>query len=1125
MHDSRCLSGALSGLVIAVVAVTAGPACQGQQPAAATIPSFFIGSREPAADGQDFLLQTQQLRARFDRVGVEFQLPGGQLSLRFAGADARATAVGTQPLPGRANFLIGDEPQGWRTGLPLFSAIEYRGLYPGVDLRYAISEGRLKSEFVIRAGADPGDIRLSYTNAARIRIEADGSLEVQSDTGRLRESPPVAFQRTGAGRVSVASQYRMLPDGAVGFRIGPYDARYDLIIDPELQFSTLLGGSSLDYATDLAVTAEGEIYLAGWTDSVNFPAVQPLQNRGGSVDAFVVKFNAAATEILYATYIGGSGDDRASSVAVDGAGNVFLTGYTSSTNFPRQAALQNSLAGGRDAFIVKLAASGTSLLFSTYWGGAGQDEGRSVAVDGAGNAYVAGGTYSSNFPVSGAFQNLNAGGQDAFLTKIGATGILHYSTLFGGQADDIANGVAVDAGGSAYITGRTQSANLPALGALQPAPGGGQDAFIAKFSAGGSQLAYSTYLGGTGGGIGSIEEGVDIKVDAAGSAYVVGSTSSTDFPLYNPVQGYYGGGGVDAFVAKLTPDGRNFAYCTYVGGKGSDYGTAIVVDAGGKAIVAGHTSSTNFPAVNPIQASMAGVTDAYVVKLDAIGSAFLFGTYLGGSLSDGATAVGLTPGGLILAAGTTQSSNFPARGALQPWLAGGVDSFLARIADYAPAAPQAVAVSPSVGDGSVQTFDFLYADLNGFDEIQWAYVLFHSQLNQAGGCYVQYKQNENTLWLRNDAGNAWMGPLAAGLPGSLENSQCAIQAQSASVALSGFSLALRLTIAFNPGFSGTKTIYMYAADTSGLNSGWQSRGAWATQLPAPPQSIAAAPPSGSGISQSFAFTFADDNGFQQLGWVYALFNTQLTGSNSCYIQYRQSDNTLWLRNDAGSAWIGPVAVGSSSALENGQCAISAGASSVARQGIALTLTTTLTFKPAFAGPKNIYLYAIDTTGLNSGWQQRGSWTTQAPLAPAAVSAIVPMVASTLQTFSFAFSDGNGYQDLSWTYGLIHSVLNQAGACYAQYKRSDATLWLRNDAGTAWIGPLPAGAAGTLENSQCALHGQMSYASGEGSTMILNLAFSFKPAFNGSKKVYMYAIDSAGLNSGWQQRGTVSIAVP
>ena len=381
-----------------------------------------------------------------------------------------------------------------------------------------------------------------------------------------------------------------------------------------LVYSTYLGGSGDDEAFGIAVDALGSAYVTGYTNSPNFPtpgAVQPV--FGGGSDAFVTKLNPAGAGLVYSTYLGGRYFDVGRGIAVDALGSAYVTGWTLSDNFPTTAGtVQPAFGGFNDAFVTNLNPTG-GFVYSTYLGGSHVDQGYGIAVDALGNAYVTGETVSTNFPTTGTVQPTFGGGfSDAFVTELTPTGTgLVYSTYLGGSSADVGFGVAVDALGSAYVTGGTDSPNFPTTaGAVQPTPGFGGDAFVTKLAPAGTALLYSTYLGGS-----SIDTGVGIAVDAQGSAYVTGATNSPDFPTAGPGESTFGGGVYDAFVTKLAPAGTELVYSTYLGGSDYDVGFGIAVDAQVNAYVTGATASANFPTVGAEQPTFGGVVDAFVAKI------------------------------------------------------------------------------------------------------------------------------------------------------------------------------------------------------------------------------------------------------------------------------------------------------------------------------------------------------------------------------------------------------------------------------------------------------------------------------------------------------------------------------
>ena len=317
-----------------------------------------------------------------------------------------------------------------------------------------------------------------------------------------------------------------------------------------LVYSTYLGGSSLDYGWGIAVDSLGSAYITGYTASTNFPTRNPIQgSNAGSQDAFVTKLNPAGSEIVYSTYLGGSdGNNYGIGIAVDSSGNAYITGSTPSTNFPTMNPIQGANAGIADAYVTKLNPAGSALVYSTYLGGSMDDWGASIAVDGSGNAYVTGRTFSTNFPTVNPIQGSNAGSPDAFVTKLNPAGsAIVYSTYLGGSNEDNGRSIAIDSLGSVYITGETSSTNFPTVNPIQGALAGWSDVFVTRLNPAGSAIVYSTYLGGSDGN----NYGIGIAVDSSGNAYITGETISTNFPTLNPIQGSYGGSG-DVFVTKLS---------------------------------------------------------------------------------------------------------------------------------------------------------------------------------------------------------------------------------------------------------------------------------------------------------------------------------------------------------------------------------------------------------------------------------------------------------------------------------------------------------------------------------------------------------------------------------------------
>ncbi len=486
--------------------------------------------------------------------------------------------------------------------------------------------------------------------------------------------------------------------------MGRYDTSKPLVIDPVLTYSTYLGGTinngNEEHGFGIAIDDAGCAYITGRAESAVFPTSGSLQAFGGGTsDAFVTKLNAAGDALVYSTFLGGSVNDEGHSIAIDSSGIAYVTGPTTSRNFPTANAFQPTPGGGissvGDAFVAKLSPEGNALVYSTYLGGGpfqtgnGDDRGEGIAVDALGNAYVTGSTLSDNFPTLNCFQCTRRGVSDTFVTKFDTAGGLVFSTYFGGANDDRAKGIAVDSTGNAHITGSTASTDLPTANALQSALGGSFDAFVAKFNATGAGLIFSTYLGGSGSdNRGTIHEPIAaITLDSVGNVYLAGTTSSTNFPTVNAHQSSLRGTS-DAYVAKISPTGGALLYSTYFGGTDSagrlDQAFSIALDCADNILITGFTSTQDFPttagAINAVYGGDAG--DAFLVKLNPSrppASQLLYSTYLGGNGTDRGRSLAVDGEGSVYITGLTGSSNFPTANPFQSSRAGSSDAFVSKL--------------------------------------------------------------------------------------------------------------------------------------------------------------------------------------------------------------------------------------------------------------------------------------------------------------------------------------------------------------------------------------------------------------------------------------------------------------
>ena len=623
------------------------------------------------------------------------------LQLEFVGGNRHSHLEGVAPQTNRSNYFLGDRADRQLTDVPNFARVRYSSVYPGTDLIFHGDPSRLEFDLNLAPGADPGRIRFRLNGADQLSIDSSGDLIAKIASTEFRLHRPVAFQPTDGSDRLVRAEFVLSANHEVSFRIGNFDPSLSLTIDPVLSYASFLGGSGADTAYAIALDSQHNFYVSGETASSDFPISGAVQgSNGGTNDAFVLKIKADGSGLAYSTFLGGSLIDASQALAVDSTGSAYVTGYTSSSNFPTVNALQPALAGDQDIFVTKLSPDGASLVFSTYLGGTGLDTIAAIALDSTSNVVLAGTTKSTDFPIVNALQPTltgSSGNSDAFVAKLKADGsALIFSTYFGGTGVDGATGVAVSSTGNIWVSGGTGSTDLPVVNALQSSFGGGGvtnispgDAFLAEFKPDGSALLFSTFWGGSG-----QEQATTLSLDSSDNVFLVGITSSTDFPTHSALQPQLASnGGFNTFITKFAADGSSAPFSTYFGGSGSDLAFGSATDSSGNIFISGNTSSTNLPVVNAIQSSnLGGSTDGFVSELSANGSTLLFSTYLGGTGADGFNRIAVDSSGVYVV-GTTQSSDFPTMGTLVNTFAGATDGVIVRLAGFTPAPDLALSKS------------------------------------------------------------------------------------------------------------------------------------------------------------------------------------------------------------------------------------------------------------------------------------------------------------------------------------------------------------------------------------------------------------------------------------------------
>jgi hypothetical protein len=634
---------------------------------AATAPAYFLKSAGHHSGDFDFALQNSSTCAEFRDREVVYKVGRRTIRVHFH-ATQSVHPEGLEEMAGGVTFFGGGFSGGSVPETAAgFNSLAYRELWPGIDALYSAHSGHLKTEFQIAPLADASLVRWSVEGADNITISRGGALVMEAGGDQLREDPPQVFEQerlTGELRPTDGA-FRLLPDGSVGISVGAYDHSNRLIFDPVIGYSTYLGGTGESAATAVATDTSGNTIVAGYTTTLDLGGTSTVFGTAQRTSAFVAKISASGNQLLFCTYLGGTLDTRAYALAIDHWNNIYIAGETTSSDYPVYRAIQPQMKGSGDAFVAELNPAGNTLVFSTFLGGSGVDQAYGIAVNHQGGVYVTGDTSSTDFPTVKPIQHTAGGGQDAFFAKLGASGsALLSSTYLGGSGDEHAAAIAVDGSGDAVVTGSTLSSNFPVVAAWQTVTGGNQDAFVTKYNSAATAIVFSTYLGGAGGTPGLPETGAGITVDSTGAVYVAGTTSSTNFPVSKGAFQTTTSGLVNAFAVKLTASG-SLVYGTYLGGSSVTYAGGIAVDSAGNAHVAGYTGCTDFPTLNAVQSSLSGGYDLFVTKLNPSGSALLYSTFWGGSLSDSAAGVAVDRYGTVLVAGITFSTNFPTQNAWQ----------------------------------------------------------------------------------------------------------------------------------------------------------------------------------------------------------------------------------------------------------------------------------------------------------------------------------------------------------------------------------------------------------------------------------------------------------------------------
>ncbi len=608
------------------------------------------------------------LALRATDASITLSRPAAAVRMAFVGANATPTVSGIDELAGKANYLVGRDPTAWRTNVPTYAKVASRDLYPGIDVVYYGQQRQLEYDLIVAPGRDPRRIAIRFDGVDPLALTDDGDLLLRTAAGDIRQQKPVMYQQVGESRRIVTGRYRLTGPYEVGFVVDAYDRSRPLVIDPVIAYATYL-----DTANAVAVDAAGQAYVIGSTAASDAPTAGGRFGTLLQSNAVVMRLTADGSALDYVTLLGGSRFDFGFDIAVDAAGHAFLTGTTNSLDFPLQNPFQSQIAflGIPDAFLAELTPAGNALVFSTYFGGIGEETDLHLALDRSGNIFLGlGAIRNPHLPLVNAYQTFFAGDQDdAYLVKFspGAASIIYATYLGGGQpigrGSEIPRTLAVDNAGNAYFLGATSSTDFPVLNAIQPTMRGIGDSFLAKFDPNGNAI-YVTYLGDSG----PTSPVTGVAVDAAGQAILVG-VSSTEFPA--------GGAASGGFVLTLSADGQQFVRSMSLPGATP---ATVALDAAGNILLSGRAGA-GLPLVNPIQNTLKGSSDAFVTAIAGDLSHVIYSTYLGGTDTDQGDEIAVDPAGSAYILGETASTDFPVVHPLQASLSAG-GRFLAKISNF-----------------------------------------------------------------------------------------------------------------------------------------------------------------------------------------------------------------------------------------------------------------------------------------------------------------------------------------------------------------------------------------------------------------------------------------------------------
>lgn len=602
---------------------------------------------------------------------------GGRLErdvsrLAFLNANKNTEILPLEMSPHRVNYFIGNDPSRWQKGISTSKAVFYKDIYKNIDLKVYGNENQVEYDWIVKPGGNPADIRFEYKSIRATNIDREGNLVIDTPFGKMMHQRPHSFQMLQGEKVNVSSGFKQIGKNSYGFSIGKYDKNFELILDPvvSLLYSTYMGGSDTELYTRMTIDKAGQVHFTGYTYSIDYPTKNAYQgSKNYGLDAIVTKLNASGSDLIFSTYFGGSSYEYFSTIAIADNGDVYIGGDTFSDDMPAF----NGPIGWKDVFLARFDANG-NYLGGRYLGGTDEDRSGFLTIDNSNHLWLTGFTYSTDFPTKNPYQSMNKGDASAYVCKLSPDlKDIEYSTYLGGASEDVADHIAVDKAGYFYVVGRTGSGDFPLKNAWQNHYAGGErDVFLSKFRPDGSKLVFSTLLGGTGD-----ELPYGLAIGNSGDIYVGGFTTSTDFPTKNPYQAT-NHGDYDIFISRFNANGSKLLYSTYLGGSEDEVHGALIIDNSGCIYLTGSTYSCDFPTKSPLMSQCQGDRDGFFTILTPDGKYLIYSSYWGGSGWERCSNIERDSAGNVYLAGNTESDDLPVLNAYQPTYGGYADYFISK---------------------------------------------------------------------------------------------------------------------------------------------------------------------------------------------------------------------------------------------------------------------------------------------------------------------------------------------------------------------------------------------------------------------------------------------------------------